>query len=314
MTARLWSLARAHGMAAGPLVVFLSGLSMYVAAAVATVLFEHFNPAYVAWLRVCAGGLIIVAFLRPGRDAWFGRRGRTALLYGLATLAMNICFYLAINFATMGLIVALEFMGPIVVGAFSSRTVRDWVALVLAGGGVVCIAGVVTASGGSLQGILWGFGAAAMWAVYIVMGRRISTGEGSPLAGIGVGFTWASVLSLPLVLAAGVSGNLGAVDGLFAAHAAEDAAAAAATGAEAGANLLVTILMVAVLGLMGTVIPYGFDQAVLRLVSAATFSVLMAIMPLTACLVGFVALGQALSVWEIIGIGLVVVAVILKRN
>ena len=56
-------------------------------------------------------------------------------------------------------------------------------------------------------------------------------------------------------------------------------------------------------------IPYRIDQAVMRRVDPHRFAVLQALLPVTATVVGLAALAQVPSGQELLGIGLVIVAI-----
>lgn len=261
---------------AAPVLVTISGVSMYVGAAIAVSLFGVFPPTVVAWMRVASAGVLMALVLRPRLAEW---KNLSAVLYGVATAAMNMAFYEAIARLPMGLVVAIEFLGPICVAALTSRGVRDWIALVAAGCGVVLIAGVELS--GNLAGLFCAFLAALLWAAYIVAGEKISHHE-SPFTAMAVGFTWAAIILSPVWLLA-----------------------------DQGRNVLG---LAVALGILSAIVPYGLDQVVLKLVNPGTFAVLMALLPLSAAAVGFLALGQRLTPTELAGVGLVIVAVIVKNR
>lgn len=263
----------------------ISGLSLYAGAAIAVGLFEVFPPVLVAWLRIAAAALILILLNRPGPRAFIGRAGFRAAVYGVVTLGMNMTFYEAISRLPMGTAVAIEFLGPILVAAWGSRSRRDWLALALAGVGVLVISGASWSD--SAVGILFALAAGLLWAGYIVAGSRIAGDAASSRSSVAVGFTWAAVLTLPFLpwLWPGqVELPLTQVVGL-------------ALG----------------LGLLSAAIPYSLDQMVLRLAGSAYFALLQAILPLVAAVVGALMLGQLLSWAEITGIVLVVTAVALRR-
>jgi inner membrane transporter RhtA len=62
------------------------------------------------------------------------------------------------------------------------------------------------------------------------------------------------------------------------------------------------------IALFSSAIPYSLEIAVLDRIPASTFGVLMSIEPAVAAVVGFIALGEALSVPEIGAIAMVVIA------
>lgn len=270
---------------AAPLIMVISGVSLYFGAAIAVGLFGIFPPVVVAWLRVAAAAALLLALHRPAVSAFVGRRGARAATYGTATLAMNMTFYEAIARIPMGTAVAIEFLGPVVVAALGSRSVRDWAALVLAGAGVVVISGAVWSD--SAAGIGFALAAGAAWAVYILTGSRIAGDAGTSWASMTAGFTWAAVLAAP------------AMWWLWPAETPVPALTLA--GAALG------------LGLLSAAIPYSLDQMVLRLSGPSYFALLQAVLPIVAAVVGAVALRQLLSAAEIVGIALVVVAVAVRR-
>ena len=123
-----------------PAVMIASGVSLYAGAAVAVGLFDVLPPAIVAWFRISAGAVILLVLVRPRlRDF----RSVPALIYGLATMGMNMAFYESIARLPLGTAVAVEFLGPVLVAALGSRSARDWAALALATVGVVVISGAV---------------------------------------------------------------------------------------------------------------------------------------------------------------------------
>lgn len=263
-----------------PLLFVLGGSSMYVGAAVAVLLFEQLSPSGVAWLRMLGAALVLLAWRRPGRAAWRGRRLLLSGCFGLATALMNVAFYEAIARMPLGTAVAVEFCGPVAVAALGSRTLRDVAALVLAGAGVLLIADVQLA--GSPAGFVFALVAAAFWAAYIVLGKRVATG-GNGLDDMTVGFVVAAVLLTPL---------------------------AAGTGPAWGSP---TLLLLGVgVGVLSTVVPYALDQVVLRRVGQTRFALLLALLPATASVVGLLVLAQVPRPAEAIGIVAVVTAVALR--
>ncbi len=265
-----------------PALFVVGGLSMYVGAAFAVGLFDHISPSAVAVLRLVGAAVVLLALRRPGRQAWTGRRLGLAAAFGLATGLMNVAFYEAAARLPLGTAVALEFCGPVVVAALGSRRARDWCALTLAAAGVALIAEVRWS--GSPAGVLFALAAGALWAGYIVLGKRVA-GDGGGLDSMAVGFAVAAVALSPLLLTAG-------------------------PGLATGEVLLLGLLV----GLLSSVVPYVLDQFVLRRVGRARFAVLLALLPATATVVGLVLLGQLPTVAEAAGILAVIGAVALRSR
>jgi inner membrane transporter RhtA len=82
--------------------------------------------------------------------------------------------------------------------------------------------------------------------------------------------------------------------------------AVALPGARRPRHLVCAVL--AVVALLGTALPYMLELAALRRLSASMAGVLFAIEPAIAALVGLIVLGQSLTVLQIAGMALVVVA------
>ena len=70
--------------------------------------------------------------------------------------------------------------------------------------------------------------------------------------------------------------------------------------------------MVAALAVLSSVSSYVLDQLVLGMVGRASFALLLALLPTTAVLVGFLVLGQVPSALEVLGIALVVIALVIR--
>nr|WP_222131851.1 EamA family transporter [Pseudonocardia sp. C8] len=267
---------------------------MYVGAALAVGLFDRLAPSAVAELRLIGAALVLLAWRRPGRDAWRGVRLVRAGLFGLATALMNVAYYEAIARLPLGTAVAIEFTGPVLVAALASRRFRDVGAVVLAAAGVLLIADVRWS--GSPSGVLWALGAAAMWAAYVLLGKRVAR-AGNGIDDLATGFAVAAVLLAPLLLAGGAR---------------SDTAFGVANLAPL-ADPRVLALSVG-LGVLSSVVPYVLDQVVLRRVGQARFAVLLALLPATATLIGLVLLSQLPGALEALGILLVIAAVALRSR
>lgn len=67
-----------------------------------------------------------------------------------------------------------------------------------------------------------------------------------------------------------------------------------------------------VLGVASTAVPYLLDQVVLRRVGQARFAILLALLPVTAAVIGLVVLAQVPRPLEAVGIAAVALAVALR--
>ncbi len=265
-----------------PLLFVTGGVSMYLGAAAAVWLFDVASPSAVAWLRVCGAAIVLLAWRRPGRASWRGKVFWLAAVFGVVTAGMNVAFYEAIDRLPLGTAVALEFVGPVLVAALGSRSVRDFGALLLVAAGVVFIADVRWT--GSPLGVVFALSAAVLWAGYIVLGKRVAS-LGLGVDGLAVGFAVAAVVLSPLAIGAG----------------------------PVWTSPRLLLLGVGV-GVLSTVVPYALDQIVLRRTGQAAFALLLALLPVTATLIGLVVLRQVPSLPEAFGILAVVLGLTMRTR
>lgn len=258
-----------------------SALSLYVGASIAVTLFDRMPPGAVALIRVAAAAVILLGWRRPWRRTWTAAEYRAAALFGVATAAMNLTFYLAADRIDLGAGVAIEFIGPVVVAAIGTRTRRNIVALALAAAGIVVMS--TFATGVERTGIAFAIAAGAFWGLYIVLGRRVAV-AGSGIDGLGAGLAVGALVIAPF----GV-GGLGPI---------ADEPWLLAAGV--------------CVGLLSGAIPYSLDQIVMTRIPRERFALLLALLPATATLVGLVLLGQVPSVRELLGIALIVTAIGLR--
>lgn len=262
----------------------IAGISQYTGAVVAVNLFEEVRPATVAWLRVTFAALLLMALSwRQVRARWTRVELRSAAFFGVATAFMNLFFYLALDRLPLGKSVVIEFIGPIAVAAAYTRSARNSAALALAAIGVATLSGVEM--GGEPWGIVFIFTASALWAVYIILGRRVAHLDRG-MAGLGVGLAIGSVAILPF----GIAGSRVVFgDGRL-------------------------LLMCVAVGALSSAIGYGIDQVVLRRIPVRRFAVLLALLPVSAMVLGYVALDQRPSMADLFGAALVVAGVLLQER
>ena len=265
----------------------LSAVFQYVGATIAVLLFDEVPPQSVAWLRMVGAAIAVLGVVGlAGGRAWRGwtrRELAAAAAFGIATAAMNTFFYLAIDRTDLGKSVAIEFIGPVVVAAAMTRTPRNAGALALAAAGVIVLGGVEL--GDNLTGLLYLLAASACWAAYIVIGSRVAR-LGRGVAGLGIGLGIGALVLTPF----GAPGS---------------------GPAWTSAALLGSCLLV---GVFSNAIPYGIDQYVLRRIPMRRFSLLLALLPVTAVVIAWIGLDQRPSALDVTGIALVLLGVALQER
>lgn len=233
-------------------------------------------PAVVA-VRQLVAAAILLPIARPKFRRLTRPQIGSAIALGVATTCMNLGLYTAIDRIGLALAVTLEFLGPLAIAIAGTRTIRDGVAAVAAAAGVY----VLVNPNGSADwfGIGSALGAAASWAAYILLNRRI--GRQLPgLHGAALSASVSAALSVPVVIVLAALGCFSAVG----------------------------VLLAVVTGVMCSVVPMAADLFALRRVPARLFGVLASINPVAAAAAAIVLLHEIPTLRESIGIVVIVAA------
>jgi inner membrane transporter RhtA len=259
-----------------------SAVFHYLGPAFAVLLFARVAPAGVAWLRIVSAAVVFAAWRRPWRALRSADRAtvRLVVALGVVLAVMNVCFYEAIARLPLGTVSAIEFLPVILLAAVGLRSARNGAALGLAVAGVYVLTRVQLR--GAALGFALAFANAACFALYIVLAHRISRAPTlRGIDGLGAAMLIAAVAIVPLGGAAALPHLLDPV----------------AVGAGIG------------VGISSSVIPYVCDQLAMARLRRETYSLMVALLPATATVVGLVVLGQVPTVRELVGVCLVVAAV-----
>lgn len=259
------------------MLVVVVGLLMQAGSAVAVLVIEDVGVVEALWLRTALAAVILVV-ARP-RLLRMPAKGELLPLLVLtgSLLAMNFAFYEAISRAPVGIVVAIEFLGPLGVAVAGSRRLLDGLWVVLAAGGIFLLAD----PGGTASwlGIVFALAAGVFWAAFILSAKRATRNTGSLPATIFM-LVGSSIVLTPVFLATGVE---------FAGH---------------GRALLLGLAV----AVMSSALPYALELAAIKRVRPSTYGVLLSIEPAIAALWGFVILSQRLALREVFGIIAIVVA------
>jgi inner membrane transporter RhtA len=265
----------------------VSAVFHYLGPAFAVLLFARVDVLGVAWLRIASAAVVFAAWRRPWRTIGAGDRDDRVLLlaWGACLALMNCCFYLAIDRLALGTVAAIEFLPVVALAALGARTPRNLAALALAVGGVYLLTGI-RLEGGAL-GLALAFANAALFAAYIVLADRVAKRAAlDGVDGLGAAMLVAAVVVTPLA-------------GWAALPAAGDPVALAA-----GIGV----------GLCSSVVPYVADQLALARMPRATYSLLVALLPAVATVIGVIVLTQIPSAAEVLGVAAVAAGVALHAQ
>ncbi len=285
-----------------PVLVLGAIISVQFGGALAAALIPLIGVTGSVTLRLILGVVILTALARPRLRGRSRADWATVVAFGLALAAMNTSFYGALARLPIGVAVTLEFVGPLLLSAALSRRARDLAAVVGAAVGVVLISNVLagyrptatvpaaattggTAGGSALTnavdpvGIGLALLAGAMWAAYIVLSGRT-----------GARFARLDGLTIAMMIAALVVAPFGLV--------------------HTGSALLDSGVLLTGLGiaLLSSVLPYSLELLALRRMDAQIFGIMLSLEPAVAAVAGFLVLRQRLTVVQLFGMGLVVLA------
>jgi inner membrane transporter RhtA len=264
-----------------------SAIFHYLGPSFAVLLFARVPVAGVAWLRISSAALVFSLWRHPWR-AWSAmdlpaRRMTVAL--GIVFALMNYSFYIAIDRLPLGTVAAIEFVGPVVLAAIGVRSRRNLIALALTTAGVYLITDLRLPA--EPTGLMWAFLNAVLFTLYIVLAHRVSRLDAttSPLDRLGASMLVAMIAITPL--------GIGAIPVLG-----DPVAIAAGIG----------------VGVTSSVIPYVFDQMAMMRLPRSTYALLVALLPATAVVMGFVLLGQVPAQIELVAVAMVVIGVLIHRD
>jgi inner membrane transporter RhtA len=237
-----------------------------VGAALAKTLFPLVGSSGAVALRTGFGALMLFAVWRPWRVRCTWKEARIIVLYGVSIGWMNLCFYSSLKTIPLGVAVALEFTGPLAVAVAASRRPLDFLWIAIAVAGLLALLPLhVDARRLDLTGIALALGAGALWAMYIVFGRRAGAAHGGQITALGLAV--AAVMIVPIGLA------------------------------QHGTQLFSAAVLPAGIGvaLVSSALPYSLEMIAMPRIPAGTLGVLLSLDPALGAVSGLLFLGESLS-------------------
>ncbi|SCC32972.1 inner membrane transporter RhtA [Gilliamella bombicola] len=248
------------------MLIFISMISVQGSASIAKHLFPVLGPeAMTAW-RLFFSAIMLIFIFKPWRKSMTKQALKYIFLYGISIGCMNLAFYNAIARVPLGVAVAIELTGPIMVAMCSSRKLLDFIWLIVAIVGLSMLLPLYQVSDNlDPIGLLFALLAGSGWACYILFGRKASTLYGA--SSVAVGSVIATCFLFPISIL------------------------------QSGSTMfsLELLPLVFVVSLLASAIPYGLDMIALPRLPAQTFSTLMSLSPVFAALSGLVVLHEQLT-------------------
>lgn len=179
------------------------------------------------FLRFAIAGAVMAGWMLITRQAW--PRGRSlaglALMGGVGYVGQSWCYFSALSHASAGLTALLLYLFPVIVTVLHAVLARRMLRPLRAAAVLVALAGTTLTISGNVEGqalgVAFGIAAALIYALYIIVGERVTAGIGaipaatvimlasavsSALIVLGRGFAapvtptgWVAVLAIALV-------------------------------------------------------------------------------------------------------------------
>ena len=265
----------------GILLVFGSCVSLQFGAALAMSLFPLVGPWTTTLCRLFISGLLLFLVMRPQVHQWSRSQWVSVALFGLSLGTMNAFFYVAISYIPLGTAVTIEFIGPLVLSAVLSRSIRDalWVGLAVGGVGLFGLERLLGLSSLRPIGVVCALGAGLFWALYILAADN----SGKKVAGTGI-------IAVALLIGSLPSAPLGMAHFFT---------------VVTNTHLLLLAIGTAILA---SLVPYTLEFLALRRLPPNTFGILLSMEPAVAATAGWLLLNQHMGVLGVIAVCLVVSA------
>ncbi|MBM7342432.1 inner membrane transporter RhtA [Pantoea coffeiphila] len=248
-------------------------------AALAKSLFPLVGAPGITALRLGLGTLILCIVFKPWRLRFQRSQILPLIIYGLSLGGMNYLFYLSIRTVPLGIAVALEFTGPLALALASSRRPLDFLWVILALLGLVFLLPLgENVSSVDPVGALLALGAGALWAVYIITGKRAGSQHGPATAAMG------SLIGALVFVPLGI------------------------TFANSGGWALSLIPIGLAIAVLSSALPYSLEMVALTRMPARTFGTLMSLEPAMAAISGILFLGEVLSLVQWLALLAIIVA------
>ena len=259
--------------------ILVAMCSIQFGASLAKSLFPVLGAIGATTLRLLLAALILGVLYRPWRGRPLAGSWPALLGYGAMLGLMNLFYYLALERIPMGIVVAIEFLGPLAVAIRASHRKLDFLWITLAVAGLLLLLPLTTdAPTLDPVGIGYALLAGLGWALYIVFGTRAGTDHGGRTVAIG------------MVVGAAVALPIGTI-------------------AVGSALLTLSALPVALLvAVLSSALPYTLEMYAMTRMPTRTFGIFMSVEPALAALVGLAMLGEQLAPLQWLAIGCVMLA------
>ncbi|MEX1079628.1 MAG: EamA family transporter [Homoserinimonas sp.] len=252
-------------------------VSINFGSALAGLLIPLVGVVAIVTARQLMTAIFVLPFYRPRLRQLTLRVLWPAITLGVVLAVMNVTFYESVGRLGLGIAATIEFLGPLTLALAASRRLLDAACAVIAGAGVVLLTGLEGEL--DLPGVLFALIAAASWAAYILLTRRVAT-QLPGLEGLSIATIVALVILLPIALFV--------VDW--------------STFSWFAVGLLVAG------GILSSALPYSLDTFILRRITPRLYAIITSCGPAIAAVFGVLILSESLGPLQVLGIASVCAA------
>ena len=256
----------------------LSMICVQGGASIAKQLFPAIGAIGTSALRIGISAIILLLINRTKIFHFTKKQWFYCSVYGIGIAAMNLIFYMAINRIPLGLGVTIEFIGPLFLAFVLSKKWLDIIWALLACAGILLIV-PWNSSELDILGLILAFIAGTFWALYILVGTKVSKIMEGRDAVTG-GMLIATLIILPIAIYDGAIFQL-------------------------DTQLLMKGVAVAI---FSSALPFSLDMVAMKKLPAKSFSILTSLQPAFGALSGLIFLNEFLSLNQWISVGCVVLA------
>jgi drug/metabolite transporter (DMT)-like permease len=253
-----------------------------------------------------AGAFVGLALIARGTLRVSRRELPSLVLFGVGGLAfVQLFYFLAIRRLEIGIALLIEYLAPLLVALFARFVLKEdvrrrvWVALALALAGLALIVDIVHGVTLDGAGVVAALAGSVSYAVYVLIAdRAVGDRDAVSLHCLGFGFAtvfWALVVPwwrFPFHLFADRVSLLGRLDAWH----------------------VQGWLLVAVIVVLGTIVPFVLLVGALRHLSATRVAIAAMAEPVVATIVAWAGLGEALGPAQLAGGAVVLAAILLAQT
>ena len=252
-------------------------LSINFGSALAGLLIPIVGTVVIVTTRQLMTAIFVLPFYRPKLRTMTVRVLWPAIALGVVLAVMNFTFYESVGRLGLGIAATIEFLGPLTLALVASRRLLDVFCALAAGAGVVLLTGME----GNIDvlGVVLALIAAASWAAYILLTRRVAT-QLPGLEGLSVATVVALIILTPIALFVVEWSDF---------------------------NWTVIGLLVAG-GILSSALPYSLDTFILRRITPRLYAIITSCGPATAAVFGVLILNETLGTLQLLGIAAVCAA------